>query len=141
MTTELHLKLVSRIETISDLNAGIDEFAEKNRLERSVVFDLRLVLEELIVNIIHYAFEDAKEGYPIDVLLASAKYGEAVSVTIEDGGLEFDPTEEIPTNLPGASPDGGFGIFLVSQKTRDLKYERIEGKRNRVSFWVDCGKR
>lgn len=125
------------------MNEGIDHFAKEQGLEKSTVFNLRLVLEELIVNVIHYAYENSEDEHPISVDLAMTKYGEGVSVKIEDRGVSFNPVDEISPNGVAAipSPDGGFGIFLVSQKTRDLRYERIDEEINRLQFWMDAGKK
>ena len=57
-------------------------------------------------------------------------------LTIEDGGLPFDPTQvaEADTTLSAEErPIGGLGIFLVRQLMDTVAYQRVEGK-NRLTL-------
>src|SRR5262245_60076897 len=79
-----------------------------------------LVFEEIVTNIIRYAFADSAE-HPILVSFALG-HGE-VALTFEDDGRPFDPRTAPPPDLDRSLMDasiGGRGIFLVRQMAKRL---------------------
>lgn len=104
-------------------------------LDADAAYRLRLVVEELVVNV-------AEHARPADgtVRLAAGDAGpDAVWVLVEDGGPPFDPRR--PPRPPGADlpperrPPGSMGLVLVAAFTDDLRYERRAG-RNRARLLV-----
>lgn len=84
---------------------------------------LRLAVEEAVVNVVCYAHATAI------TLMANAADGR-LALTIDDDGCPFDPTGATPTDLAVAAderPPGGLGIVLMRQLTNALSYERREG--------------
>lgn len=93
-----------------------------------MIFNLNLVLEEAVVNIINYAYP--KEEHESIYLSARMQNGSVVFV-LTDTGKEFDPTmaPDADVTLPAEERQiGGLGIFLIRQIMNEVKYERIEGK-------------
>ena len=97
-------------------------------LSPDIVFNLNLVLEEAVVNVINYAYP--KEEHQYIYLSASMKDGSIVLV-LTDTGKEFDPTAAPEADITLSADErqiGGLGIFLIRQIMNEVKYERIEGK-------------
>lgn len=116
------------ISEITRLYEFIEEIGNDFSLSPDIVFNLNLVLEEAVVNVINYAYP--KEEHQYIYLSATMKDGSIVLV-LTDTGKEFDPTAapEADINLSADERQiGGLGIFLIRQIMNEVKYERIEGK-------------
>ncbi|MBR4302526.1 MAG: ATP-binding protein [Bacteroidaceae bacterium] len=116
------------IAEISKLAQFIEEIGEDFSLSPDVVFNLNLVLEEAVVNVINYAYP--KEEHQSIYLSAKLLEGSIVFV-LTDTGLEFDPTKAPDADITLSADDrpiGGLGIFLIRQIMNEVKYERIDGK-------------
>lgn len=125
--------LENRIDELVRLSAFIDALGEEWSIAPEVVFNLQLALEECATNVIMYAYPPEEK----QTLLVTAELVEHdLVLTIEDGGLPFDPTQvaEADTTLSAEErPIGGLGIFLVRQLMDTVAYQRIEGK-NRLTL-------
>ena len=99
---------------------------EESGEERKIVNKVRLVLEELLVNVVSYAY-DGGEGY-IDIHTEITFDPKNLLIVIKDGGKPFDPTakKDPDLNVPLKDrPIGGLGIFLVKQTMDEVIYERV----------------
>lgn len=125
---EKSIILTNNISEISRLNEFVEEIGNEFSLSPDVVFNLNLVLEEAVVNIINYAYP--KEEHETIYLSARLHEGSIVLV-LTDTGKEFDPTlaPEVDITLSADErPIGGLGIFLIRQIMNEVRYERIDGK-------------
>jgi len=101
---------------------------------------LMLVCEELFENSVQHGYQDAPNGASGQpIWLALAVTGEAIDAVYEDAAPAYDPFARVSTPDYSGPADtwrvGGLGIPLVTQLTRDLRYEHT-GTRNRISFSV-----
>lgn len=101
-----------------------------SRLERAqplpaeVVFDINVVLDEVLSNILKYAYADGNRHHISVKLAASAA---AIDINIVDDGVPFDPlTQPAPDlSLPLAErPIGGLGLHFVRNLVDEVRYER-----------------
>ena len=125
---EKSIILANDISEISRLYEFIEELGNDFSLSPDIVFNLNLVLEEAVVNVINYAYP--KEEHQYIYLSATMKEGSIILV-LTDTGKEFDPTAAPETDVTLSAEDrqiGGLGIFLIRQIMYEVKYERIEGK-------------
>ena len=125
---EKSIILANDISELSKLVAFIDEVGEAFALTPDVVFNLNLVLEEAVVNVINYAYP--KEEHEFIYLSASMHEGSIVLV-LTDTGKAFDPTAAPEADITLSADErqiGGLGIFLIRQIMNEVKYERIDGK-------------
>ena len=88
-------------------------------------FAVRLALDELLSNVIKYAYDDGAAhqiGLRVDP-------GSPFRVTIEDDGKPFDPlTEAPPPVLDGPVEDrpiGGLGLHILKQMGLRMQYQRV----------------
>ena len=125
---EKSIILANDISEISKLCEFIEEIGNEFSLSPEIVFNLNLVLEEAVVNIINYAYP--KEEHQFIYLSAKLHEGSIVFV-LTDTGKEFDPTMAPEADITLSADEreiGGLGIFLIRQIMNEVRYERIEGK-------------
>lgn len=125
---EKSIILANDISEIARLNEFVEEIGNEFSLSPEVVFNLTLVLEEAVVNIINYAYP--KEDHE-SIYLSAKLHNDSIMLVLTDTGKEFDPTmapEADITLSADERPIGGLGIFLIRQIMNEVKYERIDGK-------------
>ena len=125
---EKSIILANDISEISKLCEFIEEIGNEFSLSPEIVFNLNLVLEEAVVNIINYAYP--KEEHQFIYLSAKLHEGSIVFV-LTDTGKEFDPTLAPEADITLSADEreiGGLGIFLIRQIMNEVRYQRIDGK-------------
>ena len=106
----------------------VEAFGEEHDLPRSIVNDLNVALDEVLNNIISYAYTDAAD-HPIAVELAFD--GVEVTAVVTDDGVPFDP---LLAPGPTLEPDlkkrrvGGVGIHFVRSLMDRYGYSRTNGR-------------
>ena len=125
---EKSIILANDISEISRLYEFVEEVGNDFELSPDIVFNLTLVLEEAVVNIINYAYP--KEEHE-SIYLSARMHEGSIVLVLTDTGKEFDPTAAPEADVTLSADDrqiGGLGIFLIRQIMNEVKYERIEGK-------------
>ncbi|MGB6064451.1 MAG: ATP-binding protein [Desulfomonilaceae bacterium] len=118
---------LSMLNNIRDLTVLIDEagtFLESQSLPGTTVYRANLVLEEVLTNIVKYAFQDSSV-HEISVLLAVKDT--YLVIRFVDDGREFDPLA-VPSPVMKASIEdisvGGLGVHLVRKSVDEIQYSR-----------------
>lgn len=122
------LILRNEIEEISKLPLFIEELGNELGLSPELIFNLNLVLEEAISNVVLYAYP--KEEHEI-ITLTAKKIENQLIFILTDSGKEFDPTQIPDADITLSAEErsiGGLGIFLIRQIMNRVEYQRIEGK-------------
>lgn len=93
---------------------------------------LDIALEELFVNVAHYAYPDATPDRPGEVRVSYTYSAEPPSITveIEDEGIPFDPLSRPDAVTPKSIEDvpiGGLGILMAKRSVDEMRYERTDG--------------
>ena len=130
-SNRLELRAVNRLEEIARVNEDFNEFARQHGIPEAIRRKFNLVYDEVLNNIISYAYND-KDEHIIEIVISLAE-GRLVT-SISDDGRAFNPFEsEAPdTGLSvDERPIGGLGVHLVRSVMDEVKYER-HGKRNVV---------
>jgi sigma-B regulation protein RsbU (phosphoserine phosphatase) len=87
--------------------------------------DMRLVLEEPMVNTVEYGYPDGRPGQ-IRILLQPQP--DAVAIELIDDGVAFDPLQSATPDLTGDLADreqvGGLGIHLARTMASEMRYTR-----------------
>lgn len=126
MRKEIIIK--NQIGELEKVNRFIEEIGEELGLGMELQMNLNLVMEEMVSNIIFYAYP---EGKPEDIELTAESNGKELTFILSDSGVEFDPTAKEDAN-PDVSPldrdIGGMGIFIVKNLMNKVTYQRLEGK-------------
>ncbi|UPG91236.1 ATP-binding protein [Luteibacter aegosomaticola] len=98
--------------------------------------DVRLVLEELLVNTVRHGYPDGRHG-TIEIKLEACT--DVVRLELRDDAQPFNPLEHDPPDLPGDLADrevGGLGLHLARSIASDFEYAR-DAHGNRVVIRFD----
>ena len=128
MVAKLSLKLKNDREELERIVDAVEEIAAQDAWPEDLLFKINLVLEEIGLNIIDYAFENGSHEFEINV----TSDAEAVTIEAIDDGRPFDPLRETPEpdlDAPlDCRPVGGLGVYLVRTLMDRSDYQRIDGK-------------
>ncbi|MGL4463042.1 MAG: ATP-binding protein [Planctomycetia bacterium] len=97
-------------------------------VDRTVVDDLWLALDEVFTNIVHYAYCDADDHV---VVVGVERLADRVVVTVEDDGRPFDPLRHPAPDLGRPleeRPIGGLGIHFMRSVMDRVTYRRRDGR-------------
>jgi len=125
---QIDLLMRNNVKDLAALMAGASAFLESQSLPEAAVYKANLVLEEVLTNIVKYAFEDASD-HEISVLLAVND--EELTIRFVDDGREFDPLAVPPPVMKESLEDsavGGLGVYLVRQSVNSIEYRRDQFK-------------
>ena len=127
-TTYRELTIKNDINELKNVDSYIKGLSEELHLAPSIVHNIRLAVEETVVNIIDYAYPSGSEG----LINMKAMYNENnLKLVFTDTGAAFDPTEVANADTTLSIEDrpiGGLGIFLVRELMDSINYERSEGR-------------
>ena len=122
------IKIKNQVGELEKVNAFIEEIGEELQLDMELLMNLNLVMEEMVSNVIFYAYP---EGKTADIELTAECTGHTLTFVLSDKGREFDPTmkEDIDTATDPADRElGGLGIYIVKNIMNEVTYQRLEGK-------------
>lgn len=134
MSTALDVRLRNELPEIHRLAEIVEEFGDLHGVPAKVVFNLNLALDELLTNVIDYAFPD--EGAHEILVHLSLEDG-MIGAEVIDDGVAYDPTArpDPDTSLSVEDrPIGGLGIHFVKRMMDRVEYVR-DGNRNRLALW------
>lgn len=116
---------------LSNVNADVQAFIDRNQIPPKAAYALDLAIEELVSNIIKYGYDDKSEHtIRIDMDLQPRH----VILTIEDDGHAFNPLEQVKPDTTRPIEErqiGGLGLHMVRELSEKLEHRR-EGDRNIV---------
>lgn len=128
MNTKLILLMQNRVSELVGLTKKADGFMQSHQLPVEIIYKVNLILEEVLTNIIKYAYKDTlSHNIRVEMTLKEHE----LIIQFEDEGEEFDP---ISAPKPEAqesiseSPVGGLGIHLVKQMADGIEYQRRQGR-------------
>ena len=117
----------AELDKLEALQACLADSARQFGLDQRRTGLLSLALEEIFVNICHYAYPDS----PGPVVLSCRRDGERLVVEIIDRGRPFDPATIAEPDLTADLETrrvGGLGWFLVRQVADSLDCFREDGR-------------
>ena len=129
----VRIEITSDVEQLPSVYAQIGDFCRAWNVSEAATHDTRLCLEEYIVNLISYGYEDTT---PHQVQIDLVRIADGLYSEVFDDGREFDPlnVEPVDLDVPLADrPIGGLGVHLIRNLMDDLRYERI-ADRNRFAM-------
>ena len=117
----------AKTEALDDATAFLEAEMEKADCSPKMMMQMSVALEEIFVNIAHYAYGEG-EG---DMMLGISTDDGEVTVQFTDSGEKFDPlAKEDPDVTLSASERsiGGLGIYMVKKTMDDMYYVYQDGK-------------
>jgi anti-sigma regulatory factor (Ser/Thr protein kinase) len=127
------LTSLAKEENLHEMLDFIEGIGVKLGLQEKSLFRLKLIAEEIIVNVIKYAYP-AEEGSV--TIQCETDPQKKIIVTVINSGIQFNPLEkESPDTAADADsrPIGGLGIFLTREMSDSVEYRYKDGK-NILSF-------
>ena len=128
----LRLTLTNREEEIARVKEEFETFASEHGVSSADRQRFALVFDELLSNIIFYAFDDSEE-HEISVVVEVA--GKRLVVAISDDGKPFNPFAHETPDTSASVEDreiGGLGIHIVKNVMDEATYDR-RAERNLVT--------
>ena len=129
MKCEKTFRFLSEIGNIEPVLDDVLSILNEHGIERKIAFKIRLVLEEIIVNVVSYAYGEGKGD--VELRCAVEDDPKRLSFQIIDSGKPFDPTkvEEPDLDVPIEQRRiGGLGIFIVKSIMDEMVYERQDNQ-------------
>lgn len=127
MMGELTLSMTNSIPDLVRLIRSADGFLEHYNLSPRVAYLVDLVLEEVLTNVVKYAFDT---GAVHEILVRVALKETEVEIECSDPGREFNPLALREPQLGASildSEPGGLGVHLVKKMVNSMEYRRENG--------------
>jgi serine/threonine-protein kinase RsbW len=124
-TASSEIRIANSMSEIARVAELVDSFGAHHHLSNEVIVALNVSLDEILNNIISYAYEDAGRH---DIVVRLELRRGNVEVVVEDDGKPFNPLSVPAPDLTGKPrADGGVGLHFVRNLTDQLKYTRSDG--------------
>ena len=127
MANEMEIKaLTANLQTVLDF---VDGFLEEMGASMKVQMQLDVAVEELFVNIAHYAYTPDIGMAIIQIETHPDK--DKVSITFKDTGKPYNPLEKPDPDVTLSAEErsiGGLGIYMVKKSMDDMRYEYKDGQ-------------
>lgn len=124
----MKIDLVNELHSIEVMNDWLDKIAEELNMTVEQSYQVKLALEEALVNVINYAYP-GKKNQPI--WLEAELGADFVQFVLVDEGVPFDPTQHETSDLTVPLEErqiGGLGILLISKLMKEIDYEYKDGR-------------
>lgn len=132
-TRAFEITLDNRVEVFEEFSAQLEGFLQQQGSAFKVIQQLQVVFEDLLSNIIHYAYND-NDAHSIHIAMRIER-DELKAVVIDDG-IAFNLLEVDAPDITLALEkrnEGGLGIHLARNLVDTMRYDRIDNK-NQISF-------
>lgn len=128
------LKVKADISELDKVLSFADSILESMDCSMKAQMQIDVAIEELFVNIAHYAYPSGDGEAVIEVEADEAN--KTVSITFVDQGIPYDPLKNADPDITLSAderPIGGLGIFMVKKSMDDVSYE-YKDNRNRLTI-------
>ena len=122
------LQLKAGVDGLQRINAELDRVGESEEWPPALDFQIKLAIEELLMNIIHHG--DRGGGKDVECRVSSS--ADAVEIELTDFGPRFNPFADAPEADTTSGVEergvGGLGIHFVTELMSTTHYERKKGR-------------
>ena len=128
------LKVKADISELDKVLSFADSILESMDCSMKAQMQIDVAIEELFVNIAHYAYPSGDGEAVIEVEADEAN--KTVSITFVDQGIPYDPLKNADPDITLSAderPIGGLGIFMVKKSMDDVSYE-YKDNQNRLTI-------
>ena len=123
------LELEAAAENLEDVQAFVAERLEAQDCPMKTQMQIAVAVEEIFVNIAHYAYAPDRGSATVRVEVSGAPV--TVSITFVDHGMPYDPLARTDPDVTAPAeerPIGGLGVFMTKKLMDDLAYEYKDGQ-------------
>ena len=121
------LKVPASDDRLYEVQDFVNAELEENDCPMATQLLIEISLEELFVNISHYAYPEGNGWAEIHVGVEDG----VMELTLIDGGIPFDPLAKPDPDVTLMAEDrqiGGLGIYMVKKKMDAMEYQRKDDK-------------
>lgn len=133
MSSELSISIGPEPDAWVLIDAAVEEFASKQDWPVDLDFQVRMMLEELVLNVLMHGNSHGKSA----ISLAIKSDEDRIKIDLSDNGPEFNPLQDAPapdldSNMD-ERPIGGLGVHLIKTMADHVSYMRSDN-RNRLQI-------
>ena len=135
MANTLSISFANDMQELTHVLQVVNVFLEPRALPSKLVYAVNLILEEILMNIIKYGYDDG-ESHEIEVQIEVEQ--EEIALTVIDDGREFNPLTVPPPDRSKSAMDRleeGLGLQFVRHMRNAIEYRREEDK-NILKIWM-----
>lgn len=128
--SELHFTLRNQRSEIARMFTLLEGFCQSHGISEDDMFNVRLVLDEAVINVIVHGYDDTQEH---DINVDLALEGALLSIHIDDDGVPYNPLDApLPRfDLPIEQRRiGGLGVHIMKTLARSVEYGRRNNRNN-----------
>ncbi len=117
------LKLDATVENLDQVLAFVDETLEAMECPPKTQMQIDVAVEELFVNVAHYAY--TPNVGPISIRVESLQDPKRISITFLDKGVPYNPLAKPDPDVTLSAEErqiGGLGIYMVKKSMDDMTY-------------------
>lgn len=111
-------------DSISSVSDFFDLCVEEFEIPMKVGFRLKVVVDEIYSNIVHYSGAKLAE-------VTFRNDPETITLMFSDDGIAYNPLEAEAPDVTVSAEDrqiGGLGLFMVKNMAEDIQYRFADGK-------------
>jgi anti-sigma regulatory factor (Ser/Thr protein kinase) len=123
------MDIAATLENLDAVMAFVDQQLEEAGCSMKTQMQIDIAVEEVYVNIAHYAYNPEIGGVTIRVQIEEEPL--EIILTFIDKGKPYDPLAKEDPDVTLAAEDrqiGGLGIFMVKKSMDNVSYEYNEGR-------------
>ena len=129
LTPEKELTLEAKTENLEQVLAFVDSQLEALDCSMKTQMQIDIAVEELFVNIAHYAY--TPETGMATLRIQTQPAPRSVTITFLDRGVPYDPLAKEDPDVSLSAEDrqiGGLGIYMVKKSMDEMTYEYRDGQ-------------
>ena len=110
------------INELASVTVFLEEELDKAEASPKLMVTFAVALEELFVNVAHYAYPDSKGTVKIGIDTS----GDSIVVQLTDSGIPFNPVAMPDPDITESAEErkiGGLGIYMVKKSMDSMTYE------------------
>lgn len=121
----------ARLDCLDEVLAFVDGILEELDCPMKIQIQMDVAVEEVYVNIAHYAYAPGTGPATVRVESVESEQGPAVAIAFIDRGIPFDPLAKPDPDVTLSAEQrqiGGLGIYMVKKSMDDVKYAYRDGQ-------------
>ena len=123
------LQIPALIENLGQVLEFVEAKLEEMDCPMKVQAQIDIAVEEIYVNIAHYAYQS--EPGRATICIETEEDSDLVVIRFIDSGIPFNPLEKKDPDITLSAEErsiGGLGIYMVKRSMDDVSYEYKDGQ-------------
>lgn len=120
------LTIEATLERLDEVLDFVNAELEENGCDMKIETQVGIAVEEIFVNIAHYAYNPEIGGAVIRISV-----GDEIIIEFEDKGVPYNPLIKIDPDITKNAEEreiGGLGIFMVKKIMDSVEYHHVDNK-------------